>query len=294
MEARAGPPERRPLQLRAVQRGPRGGAPCPRGEGRVRAGRAGEERLRGAQRSASTQRSARYPESDRPRRGRRPARRRQPGLRRPAGQVRRAARQRHRHPRGHDHRAGHRHGPARVCGRSPRSSISTTSSTHCRSFPTTWPRLRCRTKAARRRRSSSAPAATGWRAIWHSGSPMAGIINLVRGMHVCVPRNMTQAAGFYNTLLQRRRSGDRGRGAERLPPEGEAAGEHRRLHRPPRRPGGAARGEGRDRRHLRRLLPRSPSKPRELLRARCGIEAEVIDVQTLLPFDRARPASSSR
>ncbi len=38
--------------------------------------------------------------------------------------------------------------------------------------------------------------------IWHSGSPMAGIINLVRGMHVCVPRNMTQAAGLYNTLLR--------------------------------------------------------------------------------------------
>jgi 2-oxoisovalerate dehydrogenase E1 component len=38
--------------------------------------------------------------------------------------------------------------------------------------------------------------------IWHSGSPMAGIINLVRGMYVCVPRNMTQAAGFYNTLLR--------------------------------------------------------------------------------------------
>ena len=38
--------------------------------------------------------------------------------------------------------------------------------------------------------------------IWHSGSPMSGIVNLVRGMHVCVPRNMTQAAGFYNTLLR--------------------------------------------------------------------------------------------
>ncbi|HEY6843753.1 MAG TPA: transketolase C-terminal domain-containing protein, partial [Thermoanaerobaculia bacterium] len=37
--------------------------------------------------------------------------------------------------------------------------------------------------------------------IWHSGSPMAGIINLVRGMAVCVPRNMTQAAGMYNRLL---------------------------------------------------------------------------------------------
>jgi len=37
--------------------------------------------------------------------------------------------------------------------------------------------------------------------IWHSGSELGGIINLVRGMVVCVPRNMTQAAGFYNTML---------------------------------------------------------------------------------------------
>ncbi len=37
--------------------------------------------------------------------------------------------------------------------------------------------------------------------IWHSGSPMGMIVNSVRGIHVCVPRNMTQAAGFYNTLL---------------------------------------------------------------------------------------------
>lgn len=38
--------------------------------------------------------------------------------------------------------------------------------------------------------------------IWHAGSPMAGIIHLIRGVHVCVPRNMVQAVGFYNTLLQ--------------------------------------------------------------------------------------------
>lgn len=38
--------------------------------------------------------------------------------------------------------------------------------------------------------------------VWHAGSPMAGIINLVKGIHVCVPRNMTKAAGFYNTLLE--------------------------------------------------------------------------------------------
>ena len=38
--------------------------------------------------------------------------------------------------------------------------------------------------------------------IWHSGSPMGGIVHNVRGIHVLVPRNMTKAAGFYNTLLQ--------------------------------------------------------------------------------------------
>ena len=38
--------------------------------------------------------------------------------------------------------------------------------------------------------------------IWHSGSPLGMIINALRGMYVCVPRNMTQAAGMYNTLLR--------------------------------------------------------------------------------------------
>ena len=38
--------------------------------------------------------------------------------------------------------------------------------------------------------------------IWHSGSPMGMIINAIRGMHVLVPRNMTKAAGFYNALLK--------------------------------------------------------------------------------------------
>lgn len=37
--------------------------------------------------------------------------------------------------------------------------------------------------------------------IWHSGSPMGMIINSLRGMYVCVPRNMVQAVGMYNTLL---------------------------------------------------------------------------------------------
>jgi pyruvate/2-oxoglutarate/acetoin dehydrogenase E1 component len=38
--------------------------------------------------------------------------------------------------------------------------------------------------------------------IWHSGSPMGGLIHLLRGIHILTPRNMTQAAGFYNTLMQ--------------------------------------------------------------------------------------------
>ncbi|MEL7220390.1 MAG: thiamine pyrophosphate-dependent enzyme, partial [Bacteroidota bacterium] len=38
--------------------------------------------------------------------------------------------------------------------------------------------------------------------IWHSGSPMGMMIHALRGIHICVPRNMVQAAGMYNTLLQ--------------------------------------------------------------------------------------------
>jgi pyruvate/2-oxoglutarate/acetoin dehydrogenase E1 component len=38
--------------------------------------------------------------------------------------------------------------------------------------------------------------------IWHSGSPMAGLIDLLRGIYICVPRDSTQAAGFYNTVLR--------------------------------------------------------------------------------------------
>jgi pyruvate/2-oxoglutarate/acetoin dehydrogenase E1 component/TPP-dependent pyruvate/acetoin dehydrogenase alpha subunit len=119
--------------------------------------------------------------------------------------------------------------------------------------------------------------------IWHSGSPMAGIINLVRGIHVCVPRNMTQAAGMYNLLL---RADDPAivvevlnayRVKEKLPSNiGELTvplGIPEVL-----RPGkdvtlvsyGAT---------LRIVLEAA-----ELL-ATAGVDAEVIDVQTLLPFD---------
>src|SRR5690606_23949383 len=38
--------------------------------------------------------------------------------------------------------------------------------------------------------------------VWHSGSPMGKIIGSLRGMMVCVPRNMTQASGMYNALMK--------------------------------------------------------------------------------------------
>ena len=41
--------------------------------------------------------------------------------------------------------------------------------------------------------------------VWHSGSPLGTLINGIRGIYICVPRNMTQAAGMYNTLIH---SGD--------------------------------------------------------------------------------------
>ena len=119
--------------------------------------------------------------------------------------------------------------------------------------------------------------------IWHSGSPMAGIISLVRGMYVCVPRNMTQAAGFYNTLLQ---SDDPGivvevlngyRVKEKLPsniadftvplgvPEVMREGSDVTL---------VSYGAT-----LRIVMEAAD------LLATAGVNAEVIDVQTLLPFD---------
>ena len=119
--------------------------------------------------------------------------------------------------------------------------------------------------------------------IWHSGSPMAGIIHLVRGMHVLVPRDCTRAAGFYNTLLQAEEpalvvevlNGYRIR--ERLPdniaeltvplgiPEVIRPGTDVTL---------VTYG----------ACCRLALEAAELL-AKVGIQVEVIDVQSLLPFD---------
>lgn len=119
--------------------------------------------------------------------------------------------------------------------------------------------------------------------IWHSGSPMAGIIHLVRGIYVCVPRNMVQAAGFYNTLL---RSDDSGivvevlngyRLKEKLP---ENIGDFTVPLGVPE-----VLREGSDVTIVTYgACCRIVLEAAERL-ARFGIEAEVIDVQTLLPFD---------
>jgi len=119
--------------------------------------------------------------------------------------------------------------------------------------------------------------------IWHSGSPMAGILNLVRGIHVLVPRNMTQAAGFYNTLLKSDEPGlivevlNGYRLREKLPANiGEFTvplGKPEIL-----RPG----------RDLTLVTYgaccRLAMEACQLL-AGFGIEVELIDVQSLLPFD---------
>ncbi len=119
--------------------------------------------------------------------------------------------------------------------------------------------------------------------VWHSGSPMAGLIHLLRGMHICVPRDMTRAIGFYNTLLD---GDDPGlvvevlngyRLKERLPDN--LADMRLPLGQP------EILREGQD----VTLVTYGPCCRIALAAAEVlaglGIELEVIDVQTLLPFD---------
>ena len=127
--------------------------------------------------------------------------------------------------------------------------------------------------------------------IWHSGSPMAGIIHLARGVHVLVPRNMTQAAGFYNTLLK----------AEEPAVVVEVLNGYRMKERLPDNiaeftlPLGVPEvlREGAD-----LTLVTYGACCRIVLEAaeqlsQVGIQAEVIDVRTLLPFDRHGIISAS-
>jgi 2-oxoisovalerate dehydrogenase E1 component len=120
--------------------------------------------------------------------------------------------------------------------------------------------------------------------IWHSGSPMAGILNLVRGMYVIVPRDMVRAAAAYNTLLLSDEPGlvvevlNGYRRKERLPDNIDeitlALGVPEILR------------QGDD-----ITITTYGATCRVALQAaklleRVHIEAEVIDIQTLLPFDR--------
>ncbi len=119
--------------------------------------------------------------------------------------------------------------------------------------------------------------------IWHSGSPMGAIIHSIRGMHVCVPRNMTQAAGMYNTLLE----------AEEPALVVECLNGYRKKEPLPnnigefRVPLGVTDTlrEGDD------LTMLSYGSTLHLAQEACerlaewGIEVELIDAQTLLPFD---------
>jgi pyruvate/2-oxoglutarate/acetoin dehydrogenase E1 component/TPP-dependent pyruvate/acetoin dehydrogenase alpha subunit len=119
--------------------------------------------------------------------------------------------------------------------------------------------------------------------IWHSGSPMAGIIQFVRGLYVCVPRNAVQASGFYNTLL---RSDDAGLVVETL-------NEYRRKEALPDNIGEFTLPLG-----IPEILHPGTDVTVVTYGACCeivlkaaalletiGIRIEVIDVQTLLPFD---------
>jgi pyruvate/2-oxoglutarate/acetoin dehydrogenase E1 component len=120
--------------------------------------------------------------------------------------------------------------------------------------------------------------------IWHSGSLLSGILNLVRGMFLCVPRDMTRAAGMYNTLLQ----GDDPALVV------EVLNGYRLKEREPANlaemtvPLGVPEvlREGRDVTLVTYgACCRLALEAAELL-SEAGIDTEIVDVQTLEPFDR--------
>jgi pyruvate/2-oxoglutarate/acetoin dehydrogenase E1 component/TPP-dependent pyruvate/acetoin dehydrogenase alpha subunit len=127
--------------------------------------------------------------------------------------------------------------------------------------------------------------------IWHTGSPMAMILATLRGLHVAVPRDMTRAAGFYNTLL---RGDDPAIVIEVL-------SGYRLKERMPANVGSFTIPLGvvetlRPGRDVTLVtygaLCRIAGEAAEDLE-RLGIEAEIIDVQTLLPFDREHAIARS-
>jgi len=119
--------------------------------------------------------------------------------------------------------------------------------------------------------------------VWHAGSPMGALMHLLRGMRICVPRDMVRAAGFYNTLLR----------AEEPALVVEVLNGYRLREKLPTNIGELTLPLG-----VPEVLRqgsdvtvvtygaccRIAEEAAELL-ARVGIETEILDVQTLLPFD---------
>jgi len=119
--------------------------------------------------------------------------------------------------------------------------------------------------------------------IWHSGSPMAALIHSLRGMYILSPRNMTQAAGFYNTLLK----------SDEPALVIESLNGYRLKEKKPSNLGELCTPigvvetirEGSDITLVSygstlRIVVQAAEELKEV-----GIDAEVIDAQTLLPFD---------
>ena len=127
--------------------------------------------------------------------------------------------------------------------------------------------------------------------IWHSGSQLGGILNLVRGIYILVPRNMTKAAGFYNTILESDQPAliieclNGYRLKEKMP---NNIGEFKT-------PVGVVETvkEGADITLVSygSTLRMVEQTAKELLEV--GIDAEVIDVQSLIPFDINHDISKS-
>ncbi len=119
--------------------------------------------------------------------------------------------------------------------------------------------------------------------IWHSGSPMGGLLHLLRGINILVPRNLTQAAGFYNTMLESDEpaliveSLNGYRLKEKMP---KNLGEFKipvgkiEIMKPGKDITLVSYGS------TLRLVEKAAKELQE-----AGIDAEVIDVQSLLPFD---------
>ncbi|MBP6577894.1 MAG: transketolase [Chryseobacterium sp.] len=127
--------------------------------------------------------------------------------------------------------------------------------------------------------------------VWHSGSPMAGILNLSKGINILVPRNLTKAAGFYNTMLQ----------SDEPAVIVECLNGYRLKEKQPDNLGEftipvgkiEVTKEGKDVTLVTygstwRIVTEAANELEKL-----GISAEVIDVQSLIPFDLTNEISES-